>query len=280
MKSVIAKQLAEDLISYSISFDTDETYGVISNMQLTGGTPAEVNDIKVVRFCDKYKGQAINIRLDTRPDLAALAAEYEQLVTARNAIRTAKHAAEKAAQDAIDNELLDVMNAKAATLIAQIPADHVRVTVKKIGDADGDPILEYAANGVKLGWHDVTIIGWASAIRPGALGSFAEICVASIDREKLEQIRTAQQASTIAKQAAKESREKELQETAIPQYAIDAYNHYHGDADAAWEDENEGDWAMIEKWAPYIEAQHGMNPKKMHKIISESSRETNYGIND
>ena len=277
---VISKQLTEDLLIYSISFDTDDSYKQISNMHLTGGRPIVSSGYKVVSFDTKFKGQQICIIYEGRPDLATLVAEYNQLVSTRDAAREAKNAVRRAEEAAIDNKLLDTMHIEAATLVAQIPADHIRVTVKQTGDADGDPILEYTADGVKLSWRDVNTIGTACAIRPGAMGAFATERVCSISRDLLEQIRTEQQVSTIAKQATKEAREKELKETKIPQYAIDAYNHYHGDEDKAWEDENETDWAMIGKWAPYIEAQLGMHPKKMQKIISESARESNYGVND
>jgi hypothetical protein len=91
------------------------------------------------------------------------------------------------------------------------------------------------------------------------------------------------EAKKVAEEAArpaKEAKEKELKETEIPAEAIKAYNHYHGSADKAWEDENETAWALIRKWTPYIEAQHGTDPEKLKRIASEVAKETNYGIND
>ena len=66
----------------------------------------------------------------------------------------------------------------------------------------------------------------------------------------------------------------------IPQEAIEAYNEYKGDANKAWEAEDEKAWALINKLAPYIEAQHGVNPEKFFNALTESVREADYGIND
>lgn len=82
------------------------------------------------------------------------------------------------------------------------------------------------------------------------------------------------------KTAISEAREKELKETEIPQRAVNAYDQYHGDAEEAWEDENETAWALIREWTPYIEAQHGMATKKLQKIMTESAREASFGINE
>jgi hypothetical protein len=122
-----------------------------------------------------------------------------EYVTKENARLKAKRETEwaihKAEQDAIDNPLLDAMNKKADGLIASIPADHVRVTVEQIGDADGDPILKYTVDGIELNWRDIETVGIASAIRPGAMGAFAEERVCSISCEKLKEIKAAKVAA-------------------------------------------------------------------------------------
>jgi len=112
------------------------------------------------------------------------------LVIARDAVRDAKINEEKAAQDVIDNDLLDGMRAKAAILMTQIPADHVEIKAEITGYLDGDPTLKFSYDGLILNWQDINVVGWASAVRPGAWGAFAEICVASIDRARLEEIKT------------------------------------------------------------------------------------------
>jgi len=101
----------------------------------------------------------------------------------------ARWVAKQAEQDAIDKPLIEAMHVRAAELRAQIPADHVEITVKQTGDLDGDPIMEYKAGEIKINWSDINIVGWASAVRPGAMGSFASICVTSISCEKLEAIK-------------------------------------------------------------------------------------------
>lgn len=58
------------------------------------------------------------------------------------------------------------------------------------------------------------------------------------------------------KKETEEARLTELKETKIPEMAIKAYKHYKGNAEAAWEDENETAWALIKKWKPYIIAQN------------------------
>jgi len=121
--------------------------------------------------------------------IAALLQQAEDRKTAQ-AAREAKWAEQRAAQDAIDAPLLAAMHAKADELRAQIPADHVEVIAEQTGDLDGTPTMQYTANGEIVSWYDVTVIGWASAIRPGALGSFASIQVCSISKDKLEQIKT------------------------------------------------------------------------------------------
>ena len=64
----------------------------------------------------------------------------------------------------------------------------------------------------------------------------------------------AQKAAEESARPAKEAEERELAETPIPEAAMNAYNHYHGNPESAWEAEDETAWALIRKWAPYIEA--------------------------
>ncbi len=109
--------------------------------------------------------------------------------------REAKWAAKKAAEDAADKPLLDVMQAEAERLRNLIPGNHLQVTVKEGGDADGWKLHDYIVDGIKVNFSDVVVHGWASAIRPGAIGAFAEICVASISRDRLEEIKAAKVAA-------------------------------------------------------------------------------------
>lgn len=275
-----AKQLSENCVLHTISYDAGPDCGPVAGMTLTGGQPAIINGLKVVRFETKKNGQQIALKYENRPDLAKLVEEYEAIEAQKEAEREARWMARRAEEEAIARPLLDAMNRQADELRKQIPAGHVEVKVEKVGDADGDPIYGYTADGVKLSWRDVKIVGCASATYPNALAPFAEVVIASIERSKLEQIRAAQAEKATADAAAREARRKELLETPIPQDALDDYNRYRGDADAAWEAEDETAWARINKWALYIETQYGMHPQKMARKLRETTREQNYGIND
>ncbi len=79
---------------------------------------------------------------------------------------------------------------------------------------------------------------------------------------------------------AEEAREKDLAEREIPQEALTAYSRYRGDEEAAWGEGDEMAWALIKKWAPYIEAQHGMAAQKLQKQIKEAAREENLTFRD
>ena len=145
-------------------------------------------------------------------DIVALKSEIiSELITRKNAQAAkqielkARWAEQRAMQDAIDAPLLADMAAKANELRAQIPADHVEVIATQTGDMDGDPIMQYTAKGEIVSWSDITVIGWAGAIRPGAMGAFASIQICSISRDKLEQIKTAKAAAETTKAAAKKA---------------------------------------------------------------------------
>lgn len=269
-----------ETFNLSINYDAGENCGPVAGITLKGGYLKEVNGQKLVYFDKAYKGKPVGIKYDNKPDLAALVAEYEKIQEEQSARRKEKWAAKKAVQDAIDNPLLEAMRANAAKLHKQIPAGHIEVEVKDNGDFDGYPNLDYFVNDVKLHWSKVNNIGVASAIRPGALGSFARIYVVSIAKTEFDQIKKEQETKKTADQSRKEARQKELAETVIPPQALAAYNDYAGDADKAWENEDEAAWALIERWTPYIEAQHGIAPCKLQRMISESMHEENYGINE
>ncbi len=274
INQVVVKPYADTVLS-SISYML--TDGVLAGRQLTGGHPEVVQDTPVVCFAEHYNGQRICVSYANRADLAALVDEYNAIRAAASAKACAKHDAEQAA----DRLLLDKMEADAAELRKRIPADHVSVTVRQTGDMDGDPILEYTApDGTVLRWDQVTMHGTAYAIRNGALGPFAAVRIASISRADLAAIKAAQESKAMAAAEAKASRAARLRNTPIPPAALDAYRMYHGDSEAAWAAEDEGAWALIERWTPYIEAQHGTDPHRAARLIKDAARENDYGIND
>jgi len=265
----------------SISYDADKDCGPVAGLKLTGGKPKEINSQKLVWFEHVATiGKPVGIRYDSRPDLAALVDEYNKLQAEQQARYNARAAAYQAEREAVDNPLLEAMKAEAAKLRKRIPAGHIEVDVEDKGDFDGYPNLKYSVDGVELPWDKINHIGVASAIRPGALGSFARIYVVSIAKEKVEQIKKEQEEKSALNQARKEARQKELTETVIPPEALEAYNYYHGDSDLAWEKEDESSWALIDKWTPYIETQHGIDPRKLQRMVSEIAREESYGINE
>jgi len=184
-----------------ITYKAGSDCGKAAGKTLTGGRPAELNGNKVVRFAKPIiQGRKMAIKYDCRPDLAALVTEYHAKAAAEEAERQARWAAERAAQDAIDAPLIAAMNAEAAALRATIPAGSIAVECRQTGDLDGDPIYRYEADGIEVGWQDVVILGRPCAVRPGALGAFAERCVAYITPAKLAEMK-----DRIAAKAAKRS---------------------------------------------------------------------------
>jgi hypothetical protein len=118
--------------------------------------------------------------------------------------------AEKAAERAAaEKPLLDAMEQEASELRTQVPEGHLLVNVEQTGSAD-DPILEYTVDGIKINWQDVNVVGWAEAIRPGALGSFASICVATINKARLEEIKTEKKTAADKAKAEKETETKRI----------------------------------------------------------------------
>ncbi|SPF51221.1 hypothetical protein SBF1_50105 [Candidatus Desulfosporosinus infrequens] len=264
----------------SISYDAGDDCGPVAGLKLSGGQPKEVNGQNVVWFEKTTKGQPVAIKYNSRPDLAALVNEYKKFQAEQQTRHNTRAAAHQAEREAIDNPLLEDMEAEAVELRKKIPTGHIEVDVEDNGNLDGYPNLKYSVNGVELPWDKVNHIGTASAIRPGALGSFAQIYVVSIAKDQIEQIKKEQEEKSAINQAKKEAYQRELTGTIIPPAALEAYNYYHGDAELAWEKEDESSWALIERWTTYIEAQHGIAPRKLQHMVSESAREENYGINE
>lgn len=181
---------------------------IIRGKKFTGGTVDVMNGIRCVKFESPIvAGKRICARVDTRPDLSALADEYESGLAAEQAEREARWAAEKAEDEAIDNPLREAAEKEAAKIRASIPAGNILVKVEKVGSSDGDPIYDYYADGIKINWNDCIHHGTASAIRPGALGAFFVDQVYSIPRARLDEIkaeRSAKDAVTAAKKQAEE----------------------------------------------------------------------------
>lgn len=231
-----------------INYKVGSEIKVLEGKQLTSGYPTTVNGVKVVKFAEKHKGQYIQVAYESRPELAALVAEYEKELADERAARAK-------AQAEADAPYIAEMNRKAEELREAIPADHVEVEVKAVGDADGYPILEYSCDGVILSWDQVNLIGTANAIREGALGAFESIHVASISKDMLAVIKGEKAEDKAEAEKEAEARAIELATAEVPEAALKAYRRYNGDAERAWEDGDGSAWALIRKWTPYIERQ-------------------------
>lgn len=120
----------------------------------------------------------------------AILAELYEIEAKQKADREdleAQWAAKRKEQDAKDEIELVKMRTEAKKLRAQIPAGAIEVKATQTGSLDGDPILKYEAEGTEIPWDLPTRIGWASAIRPGALNSFASEYIGYITPEKLNE---------------------------------------------------------------------------------------------
>jgi hypothetical protein len=259
------------LLAEGITYQVSAPGNPLDGKTLKGGVPDYYGGVKVVRFKpEKVNGAMVvpTLKIDSRPDLQALVKRYEMATLENNLKQAIERGGKRGEEAAQEKLLLDKMRAEADKLRKQIPRGNVPVTVTQTGDMDGDPIYKYEADGVELSWRDVTIHGRAQATRPGAMAPFASEIIASIPKDKLEDIKVKKREAEREAQAKQDARRKELLETKIPEYAIRVYNYYHGNENAAWEDENEEAWAAIRKWRPYIEAQRGMHPDRMRAILN------------
>jgi hypothetical protein len=141
---------------------------------------------------------------------------------------------------------------------------------------------EFAANFKKSGAYAMigSKIGVKLEVYENIMTAIAEATVEASQDEKYAAHIEAKKAAEEAARPAQEAAEKELKETEIPVAAVSAYNHYNGSSEAAWAKGDEESWALIEKWAKYIEAQHGMDIEKIKHISDEARREANFGINE
>lgn len=117
-------------------------------------------------------------------ELKVIAAEQ----AAANEVRQQELKAREAERQRIDQKYIDVMNLEAEKLRKEIPHEHVEVTAKQIGDSDGHPLMKYFVGDLEVNWRDINVIGWAHAIRDGAMGAFAQVCIASLPQTRLQEL--------------------------------------------------------------------------------------------
>lgn len=196
-------------------------------------------------------GKKATLTLGNKPELRALVENRNAINDAWQSAIKAKHQAQQQAEQAKRQPLIDAMHAEAESLRANIPPGAVPVSITKTGDADGIPIYRYEAGGVELPWTAVNMMGTPVAILPGALSHFAEEPVGYTTPDKIDE----QKRKNADAKARKEANEHELLTAEIPEHARQAYRQYDGDADAAWEQEDETAYGLIMRWGPYIQAQ-------------------------
>jgi hypothetical protein len=201
--------------------------------------------------CQSNRGE-VGVVLSSRPWLADLINSALAIQEAIQTIRTEYWSRERAEYRAtVEAPLIDKMNAEAMLLRDKIPAGAIEVEIKQIGDADGYPLLSYRANLVDMVASDVTMVGCASAIRPGAMNSFADVYVGYTTLELI----AARSACTQARADAIKAEQLELTTTVVPAGVMVDYRRYKGNAEKAWECGDESAWAAINNWSPFIEAQ-------------------------
>lgn len=185
--------------------------------------------------------ETIEISLKTRPWLADL---VQNLCAAKADIAQARNQHHNACmreyQETVERPLLEKMDLEAQEMRKQIPAGGIEVAVTDDANLDGHQIHAYMANGVKLDWSDVTKVGQAYAVRPGALGAFASILVCYTTQDKIA-ARVQTQKTTEAKRTAEK---QELLSKDVPQAALTAYRKFLGDENAAWEAEDDIAWDL------------------------------------
>ncbi|HQZ60273.1 MAG TPA: methyltransferase, partial [Acinetobacter sp.] len=192
---------------------------------------------------DTNIGRPIKIQLSDKPELKALWENYSAIKSDNDAQAQKAIQAKKDAALALDQVEIDKMNQQAKELMTKIPEGGIPV--------DFISNTEYSVHGISLSWHDVVVVGNASAKRKGALGSFKDVTVAYITPEKLAEVKARK--DKIRDQLIADK--KDLLTTVVPKSAMDLYKKYRGSAENAWSAGDDGAWAAINAWSPYIEAQ-------------------------
>ena len=210
INAVVEKKLGDGITIHSISWVATEDCGPFAGKQLTEGHPIEVRGRKGVKFKETYKRKPALVAYENRPSLAKLVEEYEAIQAEKRREREARWAAQRAEEEAKKKPLLDAMYAEAKELRERIPADHVEVKAEQIGDFDGWPQMRYTVDGFEIDREHVNVVGWASAIWPGALAPFASICIASISREKLEELKAEKEAEEKRKTESEKKKQAEI----------------------------------------------------------------------
>lgn len=199
-------------IKYKASKDDPAEFA--RGKSLTGGRPEEISGKLVVKFAEKHQGKYICMMYSNRPDLAAMVSAYKEVEKKEQEDRKIRWEDEHAKRIAADAIEIEKMEKELCRLRKEIPEGATVVYAQKIGNADGVPIMQYITAGIEISWQDIVVVGWASAIRPGAMGAFREECVCYILPEKLEKIKTEKLAKEKKEEEAKAGEKAKEEEVA------------------------------------------------------------------
>ena len=173
--------------SAKIELNPDPTFSEKGITKIKSIGERKLVDGKDILFVETNKGRA-GMLLASRPNVVALLDNKQAILRQFEARRNEFFAAEHAASRKKDQVQIDAMNAKAAELAKQIPEGNIPVEVKETSHFDGQDMYSAIVDGEPTDINNVTVHGWAEAIRPGATGSFASKCVASVSPEQVAKI--------------------------------------------------------------------------------------------
>jgi hypothetical protein len=208
-----------------------------------------------------HEGQRVLFKIADKPELMELCKAFKEL---RLDLNQAEADAARQKREEKNRVAMEKMNA------VKIPEGKARIYVEQDGYFDGAPNYHMrTASGLKVPYSispKEAKIEWVDD----------EHGVTWANQADVEQI----EARKAEEQKEREAWKKKVKETPIPEAALKAYNRYSGNSERAWEAEDEVAYSLIEKWTPYIEAQHGMHPAEVKRFLDEARKEENFGINE
>lgn len=153
----------------------------------------------------------VSMRVAGRPELEALHAA----ALAHDQARKDFHDQRRQDEAGKDMALVEKAKVEEANLLKMVPADHVRVVVKKTGNLDGDDTYSYSVDGQEYPWHRLAQAGlvshgWATATRPGAINPFWASQVASLPREAAERLKAEDEAASKHREASAAAKQKKV----------------------------------------------------------------------
>ena len=202
-----------------------------------------------------YKGN-IKISLDGKPELLPLVEQAKAILSQVKAEDAAKWAAQRAAQELIDQPEIEAAGLRLAEWLIETPETHVILDCDyEAGAADGWGAPTYKYQGIEIRPHVAGIPSLrthlASAGRPGALGSFWHCLNATAERNEVE-------AAVAAVQKPKPEAAAHIPAPGVG-YCYSCETYCHGDC---------GDYAPTPE------------PRHLERQLREAAAEADYGIKD